>query len=93
MCKNFDEIGVTFDVGHLNTTTRNFDRFLELFGKRIVHIHLHDNSGNRDEHLPVGDGTVPWKEALPKLPPVTRALEVNDLKSARRSLEFLKSLH
>ncbi|ASJ00598.1 sugar phosphate isomerase/epimerase family protein [Thermococcus gorgonarius] len=87
------EIRVTFDVGHLNTTTRNFDRFLGLFGRRIVHVHLHDNSGNKDEHLPVGDGIVPWKEVLPKLPPVTRALEVNDLESARRSLEFLKSLH
>lgn len=87
------EIGVTFDVGHLNTTTRDFDRFIELFGGRIVHIHLHDNSGERDEHLPVGDGTVPWRRVLPKLPDVTRTLEVNDLESARRSLEFLRGLH
>ena len=87
------EIGVTFDVGHLNTTTRNFDRFLELFGDRIVHVHLHDNSGERDEHLPIGDGTVPWRRVLPKLPDVTMALEMNDPELARRSLEFLKNLH
>ncbi len=87
------EIGVTFDVGHLNTTTRDFDRFLELFGGRIVHVHIHDNSGERDEHLPVGAGTIPWRRVLPKLPEVTRALEVNDLESARRSLEFLGGLH
>ena len=87
------EIGVTFDVGHLNTTTRDFDRFIELFGDRIVHVHLHDNSGERDEHLPVGDGTVPWGRVLPKLPEVTMALEVNDIESARRSLEFLRGLH
>ncbi|NJF25909.1 sugar phosphate isomerase/epimerase [Thermococcus sp. Bubb.Bath] len=87
------EIDVTFDVGHLNTTTRNFDRFIELFGGRIVHVHLHDNSGKRDEHLSLGDGTVPWKRVVPKLPDVTWALEVSDLKSARRSLEFLRNLH
>jgi sugar phosphate isomerase/epimerase len=87
------EVGLTFDVGHLNTTTRNFDRFIELFGDRIVHVHLHDNSGERDEHLHLGDGTVPWKLLLPKLPKVTWALEVDDIESARRSLEFLRNLH
>ncbi|ASJ03279.1 xylose isomerase [Thermococcus profundus] len=87
------EIGITFDVGHLNTTTRNFDRFMELFGHRIVHVHLHDNSGERDEHLSLGDGTVPWKRVLPKLPDVTWALEVSDLESARRSIKFLRDLH
>ncbi len=86
-------IGVTFDLGHLNTTTRNFDRFLEVFRGRIVHLHLHDNSGEADEHLALGDGTVPWRRVLPKLPKTTMALEVNDLESARKSLEFLKSLH
>jgi sugar phosphate isomerase/epimerase len=87
------EIGVTFDVGHLNTTTGNFDRFIELFGERIVHVHLHDNSGERDEHLPLGEGTVPWERVVPKLPDVTWTLEVSDLKSARKSLEFLRNLH
>ena len=87
------EIEVTFDVGHLNTTTRNFERFLEVLGDRIVHVHLHDNNGERDEHLALGDGTVPWARVLPRLPKTTKALEVNDLESARRSLEFLKNLH
>jgi sugar phosphate isomerase/epimerase len=87
------EIGVTFDVGHLNTTTGNFDRFIELFGERIVHVHLHDNSGERDEHLSLGEGMVPWERVVPKLPDVTWALEVSDLKSARKSLEFLRNLH
>ena len=66
---------------------------MELFSGRIIHVHLHDNSGERDEHLPVGAGTVPWRRVLPKLPRVTRALEVSDLESARRSLEFLRNLH
>ena len=87
------EIGVTFDVGHLNTTTGKFERFLDLLGDRIVHVHLHDNSGDKDEHLALGDGTVPWAKVLPRLPKTTWALEVGDIESARRSLEFLKSLH
>ncbi|WP_297421819.1 sugar phosphate isomerase/epimerase [Thermococcus sp.] len=87
------DIGVTFDVGHLNTTSMDFDRFLELLGDRIVHVHLHDNSSKADEHLPPGEGTLPWRRVFPKLPEVTMALEVNNLESARRSLEFLNGLH
>ena len=87
------EIGVTFDVGHLNTTTGKFERFLDVFRDRIIHVHLHDNSGERDEHLALGDGTVPWVKVIPRLPKTTWTLEVNDIESARRSLKFLKSLH
>ncbi|WP_258084031.1 sugar phosphate isomerase/epimerase family protein [Thermococcus thermotolerans] len=87
------EIGVTFDVGHLNTTTGKFKRFLNVLGERMIHVHLHDNSGGKDEHLALGDGTVPWARVLPRLPKTTWALEVSDIESARRSLEFLKKLH
>ena len=84
------DLGVTFDVGHLNTTTRDFRGFLRTFGDRIVHLHLHDNHGDRDEHLPPGDGTVPWGELLPLLPEAPIALEVTDLPSAGRGLAFLR---
>ena len=87
------EIGVTFDVGHLNTTTREFDGFLRLLGDRIVHVHLHDNSGKADEHLPPGKGTVPWEEVFPKLPPVTMALEVESLSDALSGVLFLRKIH
>ncbi|ASJ12858.1 sugar phosphate isomerase/epimerase family protein [Thermococcus thioreducens] len=87
------EIGVTFDVGHMNTTTGKFERFLDVLGERMIHVHLHDNSGRKDEHLALGDGTVPWAKVLPRLPKTTWALEVGDIESARRSLEFLKKLH
>ncbi|WP_297464563.1 sugar phosphate isomerase/epimerase family protein [Thermococcus sp.] len=83
------EIGITFDVGHLNTTTQNFDRFLELFADRIVHVHLHDNSGERDEHLPPGRGTVPWERLLPRFQEVTMALEVKGISEARSGLRFI----
>ena len=87
------DIGVTFDVGHLNTTTADFSEFLRLFKNRIVLLHFHDNKGERDEHLAVGDGTVPWDRVLRDVPQVPATLEVTDIESARRSLAFLKRLH
>jgi sugar phosphate isomerase/epimerase len=35
---------------------------IEAFGPRLQHIHLHDNHGAKDEHLEVGQGTIPFPE-------------------------------
>lgn len=86
------DLGVTFDIGHLNTVGFPFERFLELLGKRIVHLHLHDNSGESDEHLPLGNGTIPWKKVLPWLRDFTWALEVTGIEDARASLGFLRDI-
>ena len=86
------ELGVTLDVGHLNTVGLPLERFFELLGKRIVHAHLHDNNGGRDEHLPLGTGTVPWREVLSRIGDVTMALEVSSLEDARASLAFLRDI-
>ena len=87
------DIGVTFDVAHLNTTTADFEGFLRLFGNRTVLLHLHDNHGERDEHLALGEGTIPWEELIPRLPRVPATLEVISMEAAERSLALLKRLH
>ena len=58
-----ENLGFVFDVGHANTNG-NVDQFLELLGDRIIHAHIHDNHGERDEHLPVKFGTVDWKHVV-----------------------------
>jgi len=54
------ELGVCLDVGHAHTNG-NLKEFVKLKGS-IVNLHVHDNKGAVDEHLPVGDGTIdfPW---------------------------------
>ncbi|MCS3924581.1 sugar phosphate isomerase/epimerase family protein [Methanosalsum natronophilum] len=46
--------GFTLDIGHANTTNALND-FLK---QTISHLHIHDNNGTSDEHLPVGDGNI-----------------------------------
>ncbi|AMQ17743.1 sugar phosphate isomerase/epimerase family protein [Thermococcus peptonophilus] len=87
------DIGITFDIGHLNTTTRDFEGFLKLFGDRIVAVHIHDNHGNSDEHLTPGEGNAPWGRILKKLPKVPWVLEVKGLEEGRKGLLFIKSVH
>ena len=85
-------IGVAFDIGHLNTTTGNFDDFIELLRERIEYVHLSDNNGTEDSHLALGEGTVPWKEIMKKVPRVPTSLEVKSFEDAIKSLKFLEEL-
>ncbi len=59
------DIGICFDVGLANTMGL-IDEFLEL-KDRFVNIHVHDNMGAIDEHLPVGRGTVDFLGLLGRL--------------------------
>ncbi len=62
-----DESGVAicFDIGHAHINDQ-LDEMLNL-ADRIVNVHLHDNHGDRDEHLALGEGTVPYERVLEPL--------------------------
>lgn len=76
-----------FDVGHWQLFSRTplADWFSRL-GARIAHLHLHDNGGDADEHLPVAAGKINFGElfrlvqTLPRPPSMTcEALGHQDL--------------
>lgn len=55
------ELGLHLDIGHANLMVeRNTaDDILAAYGKRLRHVHLHDNKGgSADLHLPLGTGLV-----------------------------------
>jgi sugar phosphate isomerase/epimerase len=54
------------DIGHA-AVNRNAVELVEMLGKHIVHLHVHDNHGRRDEHLPVGRGTIDFTPLAPIL--------------------------
>ncbi|MDD1700933.1 MAG: sugar phosphate isomerase/epimerase [Methanoregula sp.] len=58
MTEGIEGIGMTFDFGHANTIGK-VNNFLACV-KKAHHIHIHDNNGMSDEHLALGEGTVPW---------------------------------
>lgn len=52
-----------FDTGHFNVFSRmSLETWVKNLGARIGQLHLHDNNGTLDEHLPVGEGTFPFQE-------------------------------
>lgn len=67
LLRNFPQYGFCLDVGHalLELGPKGPFLYLEAFENRLIHLHLHDNHGGQDDHLPVGTGKVPWESLKP----------------------------
>ena len=65
-------IGFCFDSGHQNCRTPNVD-LLDLYGSRLMALHLHDNEGlttvegRKDQHRLPFDGTIDWPSTMKKI--------------------------
>jgi sugar phosphate isomerase/epimerase len=50
-----------FDVGHWNlfhAPAIGLEEWFAALGAHIAEVHIHDNTGSRDDHAPVGEGTI-----------------------------------
>lgn len=63
MTEGIEGIGITIDFGHAHTVGR-VDAFLPCL-RHASHVHIHDNHGISDEHLALGNGTIPWARVGP----------------------------
>lgn len=63
------ELALHLDIGHCNirTSENTTEELLVAYGKRLAHVHLHDNNGHEDQHLPLGAGKMDWKEHVAEL--------------------------
>ncbi len=59
----FTDVGVCFDVGHAHLAP-GVPQAFETLKEFIRTTHVHDNHGERDEHLWPGQGTIDWKETM-----------------------------
>jgi|YelNatPaOPRAMG01_1025707.scaffolds.fasta_scaffold05059_4 sugar phosphate isomerase/epimerase len=92
------KLSVCFDFGHARVSPDGLSKNWDELKPLISHIHIHDNNGKEDEHLPLGEGNIDfslyWKEL--KNFDGTIVLEVNDKnwnnKGLWKSLEILKKL-
>jgi len=81
------------DIGHSNLLGET-QGFIDEFGDRIKHVHVSDNEGDTDSHLPIGEGTIDWAESI-------RALKnmgydgwvvIESYSKIAESIEYLKRL-
>ncbi len=58
------DVGICFDVGHAHVDGLSMTGEIEAAGDRLWSLHVHDNDGTGDQHLPPGWGTVDWAEVM-----------------------------
>lgn len=60
-----DRVGFCLDIGHWHSfghgrDQRNLTSWIQAMSPHVRHLHLHDNAGDADQHLGLGQGTIPW---------------------------------
>jgi len=98
--EKFKNMKFMLDIGHANIKTeknRSF-KFIEMFGNRLAHIHVSDNSGKEDEHLPIGCGKIDFEDVMKTLKKlgynstITLEIFVPDNDYFKLSLQKLKEM-
>jgi len=90
-------VGFCFDTGHFNAfAASGLEAWIDRLGHRLIEIHLHDNKGALDEHLPVGEGTFPFARLFAilrerKLHPIL-TVEAHSERNLARTLAGIKTL-
>ena len=92
VCERIPEVGNCYDAGHCHAHF-NDEYDYSLFADRFYCVHLHDNHGERDEHLLPGDGTIDWPYVLGQLKkngyegPLTLEIVYNDQYAGNMTVE------
>lgn len=84
-------LGHCFDIGHWHLFSgADLEGWVRSQASRLFHLHLHDNGGAADEHLPVGEGTIDFSRFFELLSrsgaAPTMTLEAHSRENLKRSL-------
>ncbi|MGC8889977.1 MAG: sugar phosphate isomerase/epimerase family protein [bacterium] len=56
-----DNFGAVLDTGHQNAQKEILPLSVEKLGNKIYYLHVSDNDGRINEHLPLGKGNIDWE--------------------------------
>ena len=91
-------VGLCLDCGHLTAFGRApLAEWLKTLGPFIGQLHLHDNHGEKDDHLPLGRGRIDFSELFDylkaeRLRPPVMTLEIHRADDLWASVEGLERL-
>lgn len=66
-----DSVQFLLDLGHANVNAWDIPHTIDSLAGRLCALHIHDNDGTGDSHLPIGTGTICWPDvfsAMKQLP-------------------------
>lgn len=90
---NPEQAGICLDLGHMNASSPDgMEHWLATLSPYIGQLHLHDNHGDKDFHLPLGQGNIDFHTVFDfishKQPILT--LEPHEEEALYVSLDYLK---
>jgi sugar phosphate isomerase/epimerase len=89
-------LGLALDIGHANLLPGGVGPWIAAFPEKIFHLHLHDNDGVLDQHLPIGEGSVNFTKVFKQLNSIgftgTSTLEVSSTEGKIKSLQRLLAI-
>ena len=85
------DMSMTLDIGHANHAGYSPEA---MYFDSIKHIHAHDNFGDDDAHLALGEGSIELNTIINTLEKNNfdgiYIIEVNDYDSIKKSYEYMK---
>jgi sugar phosphate isomerase/epimerase len=85
------DMSMTLDIGHANHAGYAVE---EMYFDSIKHVHAHDNFGDEDDHLALGEGSIELNAIINTLEKNNfdgiYIIEVNDYDSIKKSYEYMK---
>ena len=93
--KDVPNFGVCFDIAHAFLSDVSVAEWTEALSGYVRHIHINDNDGREDLHLPVGSGSMDWsvlrdERLFSREPSVL--IEVSGRERLLASLQYLKGI-
>lgn len=89
-----EKLRVCFDIGHAHCNSSLTEHeWVENLKEFITHVHLHDNFGEKDSHLCLGEGTAAWENLLKSFSDsedVTYTIECNTKSDVLKSYERIQ---
>lgn len=86
------DLGVCFDIGHANTVG-NIPDFLSM-KETFINMHVHDNPGDLDRHMVIGEGNIDFPRWLREFRPYggRYVIEARELDRSLLSRDRLKAM-
>jgi len=64
LIEDLESTKICFDVGHAHVNGYNLLEFYKYIRNHLGVVHLHDNDGTKDQHLPPYSGSIDWASLL-----------------------------
>ncbi|MGN0398576.1 MAG: sugar phosphate isomerase/epimerase family protein [Blautia sp.] len=94
---NRPDFQLCLDIGHAFCYSEiPVEDWADCFGTFLNHVHVHDNTGNKDRHMALGDGKIPldkvWRVIGKYNPRTDYVIECDSMEKVEKSLEVLEGI-